>query len=50
MPHFFISWIFYGLSKKPIEIHLLKLLLFNAGHWSEIEKTVTSGEMLAAGR
>lgn len=33
MPHFFISRIFYGLSKKSIETQLLELLLFNVGHW-----------------
>lgn len=32
MPHFFISRTFYGLSKKSIEIHLLKPLL-NVGRW-----------------
>ena len=33
MPHFFISRVFYGLSKMSIEIHPLKLPLFNVGHW-----------------
>lgn len=49
MPHFFISRIFYGLSKKSIETLLLKLLSFSAALESAMEETMTSGDMLAAG-